>query len=570
MGRSRLRRSSPVHPSLFIQRLSPPSSLHEDWDTETAMDTSRPTSLAIPRTASPFISQPSLQDILSDCAPPPWTLSAFTAFMSHNHCLETLEFILDAERYKYAYFQHLQGMLQVGSDEVASLWAKIIEAYIMPCAPREVNLPAHVRDRLLNHPYTPSNPIDPSELDDAVQIVRELMSDSVLVPFLESVMPAVAESYAHDDAHESRQGRSRLRTSRDLAASGDDSSQSPISTFLPLFGIGRHGGATQRSHSGSTETMELDLTDDSNSPNSTPGAEPMTPPTTPPNADFAFGASPNTLHRALTGNSWRRVGAKLGLGRKSKSGHRATQSGPTSAQPGFQKSWEDPHPGERYIPYGTHTGSHVRSEVVSGNLADAVAAKAQSACGKVYWTRRRNGRLSHRNTIPKPLKIPAQVPEETEAKSAPVISSRPCAGTTPSTPFFLPLFEPLRPIELGRNTDTEVGTEPRTLSHETAGDAEVTVVTPGLSDFSNYLGIMTMDDDDVTSVTVVDADSFTRTSSVEDLYGWDAELDRKLCEVSGANAICDCQRCPYQRDGGKRNLIQRVFSTPGRRVHSGI
>ncbi|KAI0595783.1 RGS domain-containing protein [Biscogniauxia sp. FL1348] len=335
MGRSRLRGSSPVYLTPSPRDFSPSSSssIRDDWDAETAMETSRPTSLAIPRTASPFVNPPSLADILSDTAPQPWTLSAFMAFLSQNHCLETLEFILDAERYRTAYLQASQGQLYLGPEHICELWQKIIEAYIMPCAPREVNLPSDVRDRLLTLPYSTSEPTDPSELDEAVQIVRELMNDSVLVPFLESVVSTTAELHVEDGAHESRSGRSRLRVPRDVGTE-EETSQSPRTSLLPLFGKGRgSNGALHRSASSSTESPEVDLTDDSNSPGSTSGAEPMTPPTTPPTSDFTFGSSPKSLQRAISGNSWKKVGAKLGLGKKSKSTRRSPQAGAPSSHP---------------------------------------------------------------------------------------------------------------------------------------------------------------------------------------------------------------------------------------------
>ncbi|KAI6086564.1 regulator of G protein signaling superfamily [Hypoxylon rubiginosum] len=326
MGRTRIRGSSPVYLNSSPTELSPTSSVFEDWEQETAMDTSRPTSLAIPRTGSPFANQPSLEDILSNTAPPPWTLSSFMAFLSQNHCLETLEFIMDAERYRATYYQIVQGQLPHGPAHICSLWRKVIDAYIMPCAPREVNLPAHVRDRLLLLPCCKASPPDPSEFDEAVQIVRDLINDSVLVPFLESVMPTVMELRAEEEAYDYREGRTHLRLTRDLTPA-DDASQSPRASYLPLFIMGR-GGAGNRSTSSSIETAEIDLTDDSGSPNSTFGMEPMTPPTTPPTSDFTRSTSPSTLQRAISGHSWKRMGAKLGLTKKSKSIRRA---GSTSA-----------------------------------------------------------------------------------------------------------------------------------------------------------------------------------------------------------------------------------------------
>ena len=279
--------------------------------------------MAIPRTTSPINKAPSLSEILDNTAPPPWTLSAFMAYLSQNHCLETLEFVLDADRYRAAYARAGQAPEEFGSPDICVLWRKVIDAYIMPCSPREVNLPAHVRDRLLQLECSSHGPPHPSELDEAVQIVHELMNDSVLVPFLESFMPQLTESQMEEEAQESRQVRTRLRISREASFSGDEASQSPKNAFLPLLGINR---PAHRPISTSTDLSEADLVTDDSSPNSTPGVEPITPPTTPPMSDFAHGGSPNTFQRAMSGNSWKKMGAKLGLSRKSKNSRRSIHS----------------------------------------------------------------------------------------------------------------------------------------------------------------------------------------------------------------------------------------------------
>ncbi|KAM0815037.1 putative RGS domain-containing protein [Seiridium cardinale] len=290
------------------------------------MSRSRPTSLAFPRTSSPGVKFPSLGEILSNTAPPPWTLSAFTAYLSQNHCLETLEFLMEAERFRKAH--ELQSttparQLQFDEEDVCSLWHKIMQAYIMPYSPREVNIPAPVRDRLLELECSNSTVPQPSELNEAVSIVHELMIDSLLFPFFQSVTNHIAEAH-NEEAMEERKSRSRLRIPRDLISSPDEGSQSPKTSFLPLL-LGRGSPVANRPVSGSGsgsgfDLMEMDLVaDDSSSPNTTPGAEPMTPPTTPPTSEFTFNTSPNTLQRAITGNSWKRMGAILGLSKKSRS-----------------------------------------------------------------------------------------------------------------------------------------------------------------------------------------------------------------------------------------------------------
>ncbi|KAK2010291.1 regulator of G protein signaling superfamily [Colletotrichum eremochloae] len=289
------------------------------------MSRSRPTSGALTPGAV-ILTPPSLSEILSNTSSPPWTLTAFMAYLSQNHCLETLEFTMDAERYRNAYQQIIinQEWVGDGTEHVCSLWEKLMQAYIIPYAPREVNLPSRVRDRLMALQCPPTPP-PPSELDEAVRIVYELMNDSVLVPFIESVMSGHLDVRMEDDGHDVRQGRSRLQVDG-AGARLDEPKRSP--KFLPQLIVGR-SEATSRSASASGMERE-GLTDDSGSAAS-PGTEPMTPPTTPPTSDWTFSTSPGGLQRALTAhnNGWKKVGAKLGLHRKSRANRRS--QGPSSA-----------------------------------------------------------------------------------------------------------------------------------------------------------------------------------------------------------------------------------------------
>lgn len=296
------------------------------------MPTSRPTSANFHSTGNPYHARPpTLSEILTNTSSPPWTLAAFMAYLSQNHCLETLEFTMDADRYRNAYNQILTehvAFMRDGNDHVCSLWEKLMQAYIIPYAPREVNLPARVRDRLLAQTCV-SAPPHPNELDEAVNIVYELMNDSVLLPFIESLSPAHSEVHVGEEGADARTGRSRVRGHGEPRTSrSDEASRSP--KFLPHLIIGR-GGANSRSASTSIEPIEREgLTDDSGSATS-PAAEPMTPPTTPPMSDWSFTHSPGGFHRALSAhnNGWKKVGAKLGLNRKSR--HSGQRTHPTSS-----------------------------------------------------------------------------------------------------------------------------------------------------------------------------------------------------------------------------------------------
>ncbi|KAK6825389.1 hypothetical protein PG987_012883 [Apiospora arundinis] len=206
-----------------------------------------------------------------------------------------------------------------------------MQTYITPYGSREVNLPAPVRDRLLALSQSLPKPPTPSELNEAVTIVQELMSDSVLVPFCQSVTMAAAEQQSAEEVREVRHSRSRLRIPKELL-SPDENSHSPKNTFLPLLTLARNSIHNRSSSIIASEAADADLfTDDSSSPNSTPGVEPVTPPTTPPSSDFTFSTSPNGLQRAISGNSWKKMGAKLGLNRKSRSMRRSQPTNMPSA-----------------------------------------------------------------------------------------------------------------------------------------------------------------------------------------------------------------------------------------------
>lgn len=139
---------------------------------------------------------PTLSEVLTNQAPPPYTLTAFMAFLSQNHCLETLEFTLDASRYQAYYFSlpHIPPI--PGSEEADCLkrsWDRLINAYIRPGSAREVNLASSERDFLLRIPNTYTPP-SPEALDSAVYKITELMRESVLSPFLQSCQQKLAQS----------------------------------------------------------------------------------------------------------------------------------------------------------------------------------------------------------------------------------------------------------------------------------------------------------------------------------------------------------------------------------------
>ena len=316
---------------------SPPPSLifsDEDADEDEAMSSeenvssSRPASLGLGgfHPIGPYCPRvPTLQEILSNSAPPPWTLSAFTAHLSQNHCLENLEFFKGAERYRQEYERFRSEYSDVSKsphipkrDEVKRLWQKLIKNYIVPNAPREVNLPADVRDALLELPNQ-STPPSPDALEPAVKRVYELMNESVLMSFVSELSPtrttiSIQEEGEGDDRLRVRINPGSIRTrsrSRRKTSPMSDAASSQIGESL------RRSPTSSGSRIGSHTSVSTEMiTDDSGSLPS-PTDSPMTPPTTPPSSDPG-GSSP----KMKSDNIWKKMAGQMRLGTKKKSnGH---------------------------------------------------------------------------------------------------------------------------------------------------------------------------------------------------------------------------------------------------------
>ncbi|KAL1612521.1 hypothetical protein SLS60_000748 [Paraconiothyrium brasiliense] len=319
--------------------------------------------------------RPNLSEILANTAPPPYTLSSFMAFLSQNHCLENLEFTMDASRYRKHYSKmvnrHPGTPISPLSDECAyvlMLWRRLIDAYIRESGPREVsdlpifhcifanfkkvNLPADVRDTLLNlsDSYVPPHP---SALDEAVNKIYELMEESVLVSFLNSASPmsALASAVSHD-SHDSSATRSSTRSydertlyhARTSAhppvhqrASAPSSLTSNFMHARPFSHSRFNSQPATSSASPSRAALSYAsgsdaLTDDSGSRSPSGMSDPLTPPGTPPMSDYPMTdfqqayyengsnsgtPSPRTSrgeHSGLanaTRDSWKRVSSKL-------------------------------------------------------------------------------------------------------------------------------------------------------------------------------------------------------------------------------------------------------------------
>ncbi|KAI3536188.1 hypothetical protein CSPX01_10948 [Colletotrichum filicis] len=541
MKRSRIRQHSPIYlsPSPSPEReLSPPSpaSAVLDWEYTTIMSRSRPTSGAL-MPGAVILTPPTLSEILSNTSMPPWTLAAFMAYLSQNHCLETLEFTMDADRYRKAYEQIItnQEWIGDGKEHVCSLWEKLMQAYIIPYAPREVNLPSPVRNHLTNLDCS-SAPPPPSELDDAVRIVYELMNDSVLVPFIESVQPGHGDCRTAED--ECRPGRLRLRA-EGAGARSEEPVKSP--KFLPQLTLGR-SGTTSRSASASGEHAEREgLTDDSGSAVS-PGTEPMTPPTTPPTSDWTFTTS--SSHLPLDGFSRVRH---------------------------LFNPWEEPHPGKRLPLAASEAGSEIKKvafagpqHINNGGCKGGMAAKEFSAYHNPRpWMVRRPIRVRSRTNTPAPLRITTEISEDAKLKP---ISVQNMGITPPAAPTLA--MPPAVPEDSGEPTGRGVCDE-LTTKEVDASQLPLPVSPPidcRFTDFSNLLGINVHPppEDEAVAMANDEPVSYCHAAPDEDLYGWDAELKRQS-QQSSPILPCSCDDdYQYRRTSmTKRSLLHRVFSMAG-------
>ncbi|KAF4972799.1 hypothetical protein FSARC_699 [Fusarium sarcochroum] len=509
MGVSRSRRQSLECHGCNIPPPSPqPSSAFEDiFDVDSP--TSRPVSEAfMSGTSTPNGTlgsrPPSLTEILLDVASPPWTLSAFMAYLSQNHCMESLEFTLDSQRYAAFYNEMItnnQNRTQENNDRVCVLWEKLMQVYIIPCAPREVNLPARIRDQLLGLPCGPTPP-HPAQLDEAGRILYELMNDSVLVPFLQSVAPMQLDGPAEEH------GRGSRRSSNSNARMG-----APVRSMNSMHHI------------------EPDsLTDDSDC-NSTPGMEPMTPPTTPPTSEWTFTTSPGGLQRAVAAHNkgWKKMGAKLGFN-------------PDWTHEISEETLEtgSPYPGHpmhdsMHADDGWYHNPDLRQD---GGIGDGMAAKLDTArIGAKSTLVQKNIRMRRRTQ--KPLE-PA--PHMHSLKNKHVVQSHKASVTSSYC------------------SDTVAVS----LSSDYSTNKANMVATP-MTDVSNYLPTPASSSENMGyHSTTSDHQAFRYASPMEDMYGWDAELDRRQCSPSrsslSSNEGCDTISLSYRRaNGSKHSLLQRVF-----------
>ena len=326
------------------------------------VERSRPISVASPREGilSPG-GRPTLDDVLNGKAPKPYTLAAYTAFLSQQHCLETLEFTLEAKNYREKYdaaAAQLAGMpLNTDSDEGFELqqdWMRVLDVYVKPGAPREINLPAEERDDMVDYPCG-LKPPPPEAFDASVKRMHDLMSDSIFIPFCNSLKKldhSQTFNALSDYARDERMDPSRMtyddRGKAPQRPLSRRRQSPPTSSSSPHLEVGSRTSAQPKrktqssnltsalqrprsaqfrplaSNTSAASAGESAITDNSDSGESPgPSDAPVTPPTTPPGSDLGM-AGPMSLASPKQGRSdsggWKKMGMKIWGNKKKGSG----------------------------------------------------------------------------------------------------------------------------------------------------------------------------------------------------------------------------------------------------------
>ena len=301
-----------------------------------------------------YVRRPNLTQILSDEAPPPWTLEAFTSYAARNLCLENIEFIQDARRYKTQY----QAAMSMPSDHAKSqphqrpgldrfnsfqveklkeMWTRLMLTYIAPSSPKEINLTSDIRSGLLPHNKQMMAP-SPDLLEPAVKKIEELIEDSILFSFLNEVQMSESPS-VYFSSGASREQLGLDPTDKLIYPPSIQEMISPVSEnpspspFSPVKRSPKHGHFVfpnidrSSSHRGSpvpamgaalpgsaANSIAPTLSEDSSSVISpAPSQGQRTPPRTPPGHDsISKMTSPKQGHER-----WKRMSQKFGFSRKS-------------------------------------------------------------------------------------------------------------------------------------------------------------------------------------------------------------------------------------------------------------
>ena len=193
---------------------------------------------------------------------------------------------------------------------------------------------------------------------------------------------------------------------------------------------------------------------------------------------------------------------------------------------------------------------------------------------------RRRPRIRSRATVPKPIKLPpTESTEITRIRSAPFPTPPSASDDRPISPESLFLNSPTRPDKirsppinaaaiLDGYVDGDRELVPRTSGEtllladlKAASQPDLPSPTLSFTDFSNFTGTAAVSPGtnrraSVVPVSIYDPEIYSPPCPGQDVYGWDAELERKMHERCQPGGAWDGRRSAMNL---KRGLIQRVF-----------
>jgi len=287
-----------------------------------------------------LMKRPTLDDILADRSPPPWTFKAFDRYCQHNLCSENLHFVLDAGLYTKVYKEWREEFPEDGEEAAADprmaqlmgIWKRLMRDYITRNAPKEINLPASVRDQLAHIPEAEVPP-DAKVLRLSVEKVRELMEESILLSFLNDKLPQT-----HSDENLNlRVGGQERPSAADLRSRSSgahlQSTNSPSAASIQAAASGRSsGGGGQHKRSASNTAAPASIYTPNNGrpmslfsvkedkasgldggPASNTSSV-MTPPGTPQQRRLSPWSNSSGAPKEVS--AWKKLGSKLGLKKK--------------------------------------------------------------------------------------------------------------------------------------------------------------------------------------------------------------------------------------------------------------
>lgn len=225
---------------------------------------------------------PSLDDILTNDAPFPYSFDAFVNFLSQNHCMETVEFTMDAAKYTTSYFAG------VSKDKLVLMWNRLVDTYIRSDGPKELNLTCDVKARfkLLAKEAMSGEPPEPANLARPVEMVKEIMKENAYMQFIASTRGLDRSGSRRGSQTRPDSCMHRLDTPVEIPTSGlavDQHQQQPGSWQQPVSWMHYPQKTNQVSKTSSSESLYMG--DEANlktgSTTTTAAINPRTPPESP-------------------------------------------------------------------------------------------------------------------------------------------------------------------------------------------------------------------------------------------------------------------------------------------------